>query len=105
MKCMSCQNELRPDGTKIFNKILVCSSCYALAEKAEREITQHIERAKVMSMNWLEQHILQGGLLRGGSGDDAAQAAGLQVRVQAEVPKLRSPEGSQAPGVPVADRK
>lgn len=68
MKCMSCGSELNATNTKIFNKILLCTQCHALAEKAEREIVQQIERAKEMSRNWLTQHILQGGLLRGGSG-------------------------------------
>lgn len=105
MKCMSCQNELKPGETKIFNTILLCTQCQALAEKAEREVTLHIERARQMAKNWLEQHILRGGLLAGGSGDGAARAAGLQVRVQAPVQELQGSESPEAAGVPAPDRK
>lgn len=105
MKCMSCRNELTPQTTAIFNRILLCTQCRTLAEKSEREITGYIERAKAMALNWLTQHILQGGLLRGGSGIDAAETTGFPVRVQAQVQELRSDEGPEAPGVPLADRE
>ena len=62
---MSCQREAT---LKRFQKILVCESCSALAEKAEQEIIQRIEMSRAHAMNWLETHILKGGLLSGGSG-------------------------------------
>jgi hypothetical protein len=102
---MSCQNELTAQTTKIFEKILLCTSCQALAEKSKMEIVQTIEKAKDQAMVWLTDHILKGGLLKGGSGIDGAEVGGLPFRVQAQVPKLRGAEGPEATGVPLADRK
>jgi hypothetical protein len=77
MRCMSCQTETK--DPKIFNEMFLCHQCHALAGSAEREITKYFDRAKLMAMNWLGQHILKGGLLTGGSGAAAAKNAGLKV--------------------------
>lgn len=68
MRCMSCSVEVGMADAKIFHKLFLCKSCYALAEKSEREIEREIERAKGQSLNWLTEHILRGGLLAGGTG-------------------------------------
>lgn len=68
MKCLSCNTEMGHDG-KVFNTLLLCSPCYAMAEKAQAEIDVSISRARLLSAQWLEQHILKGGLLRGGGVD------------------------------------
>lgn len=102
MRCMSCGEELRPNSTKIFGKILVCTSCSEMAEKAEREIEQHIDRARQMAKGWLEGYILQGGLLRGGSGVRPEEATGLSLHVPTEVRELRGVPNAQGAGIPVA---
>lgn len=105
MRCLSCQQECPSTQLQIFDKLLLCPSCSALAEKADTEIDREISRAREMTRNWLQQHIMRGGLLRGGDG------GGLQRRTQeclgpglrdvlhgAEVPGMRSPEGGSLPG-------
>lgn len=76
MRCLSCQTETPATDLKIFNKILVCPSCHALAEKAELDVERCFERAKQMTKNWLSQHILKGGLLLGGDGRGRERADG-----------------------------
>lgn len=66
MQCMSCKVAR---GTTFFEHLLLCPSCNALAEKARSEIIASIERTKTLSMQWLEQHVMAGGLLRGGNGN------------------------------------
>lgn len=74
MKCLSCHKELSTDNTKIWNRVLVCSSCYDLAEATQRKIDALLSQAKEEAHNWLEQHILKGGLL-GGTSDNAFRGA------------------------------
>jgi hypothetical protein len=102
MRCLSCQQETSQTQLKILNHLLLCGSCHALAEKAQLEIDRELERAKQMTQNWLEQHILRGGLLRGGSGVEGQDVgAGSQVRdvlLEAEVPGVRGAEGRELSG-------
>jgi hypothetical protein len=103
---MSCKQPLTTSNTKLFKRILLCSSCQALAEKAEREITQRIEMAKQHSMNWLEQHILKGGLLLGGTGvENDVKAPGSPHAPQAPLSELSDAEANRDGAVPVAGRK
>jgi hypothetical protein len=106
MRCLSCDKPLVQSDIKLFHKIVVCGGCNELAEKAEREIEARIEAAKQHSLNWLDQHILSGGLLRGGSGfGESPGPAGPSLPAQAEVRELRNTEVDRRGEVPVADRK
>lgn len=86
MRCLSCNQALRgPRFTKVWNKLLICTACFAMAEKAEREIKVALQRAEAQSMQWLQQYVLQGGLLKGGSG---LELPGLgKVAVPTSVPE------------------
>lgn len=99
MRCLSCQQEVPSPDLKVRNKLLLCPSCDALAEKAELEIDREIERARQFTRNWLEQHILSGGLLRGGTGvEQVTGDYGSHVRNvlrEAQVPQLRSSSGDE----------
>jgi ABC-type nitrate/sulfonate/bicarbonate transport system substrate-binding protein len=50
-------------------KLFLCAGCNALAEKADAELVQANARALEQSRQWLEQHIMSGGLLKGGTGE------------------------------------
>lgn len=100
MRCMSCSTT--KSGSKIFGKLLVCSQCYELAQKSQKEIFDKIEAAKVMASNWLENHILSGGLLKG---SDGLPNTGLPIHVQAAVQELQGRKAAQDGGVPVRGRK
>jgi hypothetical protein len=41
-----------------------------MATQAERELEKARDQAHTRSLQWLEQHIMQGGLHRGGSGTE-----------------------------------
>ena len=77
-----------------------------MAENAEREVESTISRARSLAHNWLETHIVQGGLLLGGNGHGirAAAASGVSLPT-AEVPRVRNPEEATRPGIPSAHRK
>lgn len=106
MKCMSCQTETSGANLKRFNHVFVCAPCYEMAEKAAREIDSTISRARTLAHNWLETHIVQGGLLRGGNGHGIRAAAASGVSLPAtEVSGVRDQEAPPGPDVPVADRK
>lgn len=79
MQCMSCKEEMGVGG-KIFHSLLICPGCNELALKAEVEIKREIERAKGHAMNWLTDHIMRGGLLLGGSGENVQDAAADAAR-------------------------
>lgn len=67
MKCMSCGEEAGW-AAKVFQHLIVCANCKKMADRAAQEITREIDRAREQALNWLEQHVLEGGLLRGGDG-------------------------------------
>ena len=88
MRCLSCHKPLNGNQAKLWRrKLLCCTGCHGLAEKAEAELKAAARRAEEQSMIWLEQHILGGGLLRGVSG------AGVHVQRSSEVSELRAPQG------------
>jgi len=101
MQCLSCKLAMTSMQAKIFNTILVCTSCYAMAEKADIEISVHIDRARQMSRNWLEQFILQGGLLHGGSGNVSDR---FQIHIPASVQGVQSEDGPQDGSIPTPGR-
>ncbi len=97
MHCMSCKQEMGMEG-KIFQHLLVCPGCKELADKAEREITREIERAKGHALNWLEAHIMRGGLLSGGSGTGGptvAETARGILSDHSPVPQVRGEEADR----------
>lgn len=65
MECISCRAAKATDAWK---RLLLCSSCKALAEKADKEIEQRFAVARLSAEKWLEEYVLEGKLLRGGSG-------------------------------------
>lgn len=67
MRCLGCVAP-SSDGKKIWRKMLLCGPCHALATKAEAELNRAAETAKERSLQWLEQHVMAGGLHRGGTG-------------------------------------
>ena len=67
MECISCRSEAR---LSLWKRLLLCESCRALAEKADKEIDQRFAIAREGASKWLEEHIIEGKLLRGGSGID-----------------------------------
>jgi len=102
MKCMSCrQADLVTGNTKFFGHIVVCLQCHALAEKAEAEINKNIEMAKQHAKNWLEHHVLSGGLVRGGSGNDV-QAAGRASFFAPQVQEVSDTEAHRGSAVSLA---
>lgn len=50
-------------------KILLCGGCAPVAKKIQVELDREIERAKHLTHNWLQQHIMGGGLFHVNSGD------------------------------------
>ncbi len=66
MRCLSCGAEMTSRAAKLFQgRILLCQSCQPLAEAASKQIEVTIRQAEIQAKDWLEQHILSGGLLRG----------------------------------------
>lgn len=81
MRCMNsaCGREVSGAELKLYqNKVAVCSGCCELAEKAERAIDRQINQARETAKAWLVEHVLSGGIFRGGSG-----AEGVTVEVKA----------------------
>lgn len=68
MECIGCRTSIRSATSKIWNHLLLCNGCFAIAERAERELKAALKRAEEQSKQWLEQWILQGQHLKGGSG-------------------------------------
>lgn len=64
MRCLSCQNEVASKDAKLVLKIVLCPSCAAMAEKAEKELDREIARAAETAKATLAEHILKGGLFR-----------------------------------------
>ena len=105
MRCMSCKAvEMSAANTKIFGRILLCTQCNALAEKAMAEIKQRIAMAEQHAMNWLEQYVLGGGLLQGGDGNGLQTARRPSLPVPG-LPEVQDPEKDRGSGLPLADRK
>lgn len=65
MECISCKKEQR---LHLWHRLLLCDSCKALAEKAEKDIEKRIDAAKLASRMWLEEYVCEGKLLIAGSG-------------------------------------
>lgn len=102
MKCMSCrQADLVAGNTKFFGHVVVCLQCHALAEKAEAEINKHIEMAKQHAKNWLEHHVLSGGLVQGGIGSDV-QPPRRPSFFAPPMPEVPDPQTDSGPAVPLA---
>lgn len=77
MKCMSCRAEMNSPETRLFkSKILLCYSCYLLAESADRDVAAAFHRARATADQLLLEHVMSGRLLQGGSG-----AQGVEVTV------------------------
>jgi hypothetical protein len=64
MRCLSCQQDCSAVSAKVVMEVYLCSSCGALAEKAEKEIEKESARALQLAKSTMAQHILRGGLLR-----------------------------------------
>jgi hypothetical protein len=64
MRCLSCQNEVASKDAKLVLKIVLCPSCAAMAEKAEKELDREVARAAETAKATLAEHILKGGLFR-----------------------------------------
>lgn len=66
MRCLSCGVEMTSHTAKLFQgRVLLCSkTCLPLAEAASKQIEVTIRQAEAQAKDWLEQHILSGGLLR-----------------------------------------
>lgn len=106
MKCMSCNTETGGTNLKRFNHIFLCNSCYEMAEKAAREIESTISRARTLANNWLETHIVQGGLLRGGNGHGIRAAAASGVSLPASsLPGVRDQEENRGARLPASGGK
>lgn len=72
MRCLGCPEAQQHDGQKLtlFHKLLLCAACHKMATKAEQDLIRARDQAHARSMLWLEQHIMQGGLHKGGSGTE-----------------------------------
>lgn len=66
MKCLSCQVEL--EKAVRWRALILCSPCCTLAEKADADLKAVLRRSEEQALQWLEQHVMRGGLLKGGSG-------------------------------------
>ncbi len=85
MKCLSCQKPLIHGEVKIFNHILLCVPCNEMAEKAQADVRRQLALVEKHVMNWLEDYILKGGLVRS---DGREAGGGLSLPI-AEVLKVR----------------
>lgn len=69
MQCLSCRREIHGTETLFFKKkLLLCPSCHALAESADRDVEAAFLRARGVADGLLLEHIMAGRLLQGGSG-------------------------------------
>lgn len=76
-----------------------------MADRADREIEQTFSRARELSRNWLETHIVQGGLLAGGSGHGVRAAAANGVSLSSsQVSGVQGAKALGSPGVPATGR-
>jgi hypothetical protein len=99
MKCMSCITPTTGAELKRFHHLFLCSGCASLASKAEQEINATIDRAREMANNWLEDHIVKGGLLVGGDGHGIrAATAGGVLLPSAQVPVVWGAEAADGAG-------
>jgi hypothetical protein len=81
---------------KRFNHLFLCPGCNEMAVKADQEIEQSINRARELAKNWLETHIIKGGLMAGGAGHGVrASAAGGLSLPSASVSELRDQEATR----------
>lgn len=88
MRCMSCGTEASP--AKFWEaKVLLCPSCHALAESLTAVVNKQIALARDNMMQWAEQHILSGGLLRDLSTEGQHDSS--------EVQEVRSSQGGRHP--------
>ena len=71
---MSCKKER---GTEFVVGVLLCGGCAPVAKKIEVELDREIERAKTLTKNWLQQHIMKGGLFNDTERDAQTYAAGV----------------------------
>jgi hypothetical protein len=64
MNCLSCRAPTTSSTAVLWEKrVLLCPVCGALADKAKAELDAAHRRAEAQALQWLEQHILRGGLL------------------------------------------
>lgn len=68
MKCLSCKQALTEKAVFFRNKIVLCGMCAEMAEKAVSDLHEYLRAASEAAFLCLEESILNGGLLRGGSG-------------------------------------
>lgn len=63
MRCLSCRCELRSQAAKFWNKkIVVCPSCFELADRAKARVDQTMKRAHAQALGKLEEMLLSGEL-------------------------------------------
>lgn len=88
MNCLSCKTER---GTTFVLGILLCGSCGPVAEKTRLDMVREFDQAKATGMQWLQQHIMKGGLLDPGTDEEAGRTPGSLLLAGGHVPELQGP--------------
>lgn len=68
MKCLSCRRVLAGPALFFRNKLVLCEICKPLADKAAEDLEAYLVESRIAAYLCLEHSILDGGLLRPGSG-------------------------------------
>lgn len=68
MRCLGCSKEHTAGSLRLFKSLMLCSTCYEMAEKAGRDLERMIHQARETASAWLLEHIMRGGLYAAGSG-------------------------------------
>jgi hypothetical protein len=65
MRCLSCASEINGNGRVFNRKIILCHSCNEKAEAMQAKLDALLARSRTQLLEWFEQLILSGGLLKG----------------------------------------
>ena len=68
MNCLSCKQALNDKVVFFRHKIVLCGMCADMADKAASDLQEYLRAASDAAFLCLEESILNGDLLRGGSG-------------------------------------
>lgn len=95
MRCLGCPEAEPKEAKKLWRKLMLCVEHHAMAEKAERELVIARDQAHERSLQWLEQHVMRGGLDAGGTGLEELETGGRrEVETTGEARAL--PSGSSS---------
>ena len=88
MKCLSCGSPVASTTAKIWEHVMLCAQCHALAEKGWADIEKHFATARAHAKNYYEQRVLRGDLVAGGAGCEHGSPFGASLPLS-PLPELR----------------